>query len=155
VSPRSARDLIALPQDAWRALVDEAIRGQVDDQTALTLRRPPVLERFYRTLVAIVQNADMHLAARKAELEVTKAELLKPGQEQIAEWQAAKARYGAWRAKTLRFKAGVEMELAEVSRIRENTTATLVQGIASHRDSFPSDEDPSAQDEALWSLIDQ
>lgn len=159
-------DLAAIPDDVFRAYVDEAVRGHPDDNQVQALRsrlrEPEVIERTHLCLVSMKKSVEGQLAARRADFIKERASLRSnpPGQ------RSAEERYHAWRAGALRFKSGVEEFMLTVRGNREKPTGdnyylayhTLRQAIERHREavqaSLANDEDTDA-DDVLWSVLDE
>lgn len=169
----TAEQLLVMEPEEFRGFVDRDIRRDLDAQTAAALRSPTVIDRTYRTLVAMANNTEAQLGARKAELHKTKAELWGQGRPGRDRWIEELGTYGEWRAKTLRFKAGLERHLVDIRRLREqslsydhdafvrrirdleHTVERLKAVIRTHRDNFDPDAEPEAGDLKLWEALNE
>lgn len=153
--------LLALSDDDFRSVVDDAVRNP-DDVRASLLRHPDVVARWYFTLVSMKKSVEGQLAAKKAEYAAAKATSPVAKRDQ--------AGYERWRAGALRFKAGVENQLLEARLLREGNMGDqeiamavrernrLIAAITAHRD-HDCDSDPNcttdfcAADDRLWALV--
>ena len=159
-------DLLAMPEDAFRSLVDEAVRGHPEDGKIQVVRErlleEDVVERTYLTLIRMKKSVEGQLAAKRSDY-VRDRNRARSNPEEL---RAVESRYQTWRAGALRFKSGTEAYMLAV-RARRNTTPgenyylayqTLRQAIAEHKKSVLTslelDEDTNA-DEVLWSVIEE
>lgn len=126
-------ELLRINDDEFRVVCEQDIklgRENPDHRTYLALRRPPVLQRFYRMLSQMQRSVEGQLAASRAEMRSRTARLrakqrgIETGAfvpdpddtfDYETEYQEALARHQNWRAGALRFKTGCEERMAEIA----------------------------------------
>lgn len=161
MSTLTADDLLLLPDDEFRHLVDEDVRNQLDKARAGLLRNDPrVVDRWLYTLLTMKQSVEGQLAAKAAEANGERASSLATGNKRA--WLDFTQKYERWRAGALRFKSGLEAALLEARRLKDaqdggaGEAAILRKAIIAHRDHICSDicDDTCTADRILWSLVE-
>ncbi len=143
-------ELLSLYSEPFKSIVNSDIRGEVDQETAESLRSPEVSRRWHTTLVATKRSIETQFATYKIE----KAQKLAKAEKGFEEWLASKQ---AWQTGALRFQVSVEDKIAEAKTyLRRETTEVdlLKQAIADHKVRCISDpENAEDWDEELWQSI--
>jgi hypothetical protein len=127
--------LLALPDDEFKAIVNDDLRKQVTTEMADALRSPAVFDRWWGALVAMTKSLDGQLGSRRAEYRAEHASLLERmtqarWEDNAAEYRSAEAKlnrlreqYHRTRAGSLRFKSGLDewmVQAATIRRMRRN-----------------------------------
>lgn len=156
--------LESMPEDQFRALVDQAVRGNPEDPKTHALRvnlmAPEVVDRTHIALISMKKSVEGQLAARRADY-IKERLRDRPGER-----SALEQRYRTWRAGALRFKSGVEEYLLTVRPPRRERSAdnyylayeTLRQAIAKHKATvlaLQNDDEETDADDVLWSVLDE
>lgn len=153
--------LSTIPDDEFRALLDAAARGRLDEQTLDQLKSAEVVERTYLCLVSMKKSVEGQLAAKRADYIKARSKLRGKPTELAAEAE----KYQTWRAGALRFKSGVEEFMMAVRGNREKAPEvhdyylpyqTLKLAIIQHREHVCDDECDveCAADTRLWSVLE-
>jgi hypothetical protein len=169
-------ELVALPDDKFRGVVDEAVRtSALTDEVTLEqrrhvqelLKRPELADRTYLVLVAMKKNVEGQLAAKRTDNQRRRVRL----QSKPDVLAREEDEYRRWRAGALRFKTGVEEFMVELrsKRVGNATEVALRgerndlvfayerlrKGILEHRDHVCSDTCDAGcpADERLWELV--
>lgn len=154
-------DLMAIPEEEFRAVVDAAVRGHLDVATIEKLKSPEVVERSYLTLISMKKNVEGQLAAKRADYVKSRSQL----RNKMGELQDAEERYQTWRAGALRFKSGVEEFMVSIRSRRERPGVerdyyipfqTLKHAILQHRDHIcdADCETECTADVNLWAIAE-
>ncbi len=177
-------DLSQMDDEMFRQLVDRDLRSETTPEEAAALRSPEIVDRWVSVITAMSKKVEGHLAAKKQDFEATKsrikAEINKAearGSQAIVQklklqLEEEKERNAQSRAKTIRFKSGLEESMIEARHIRNtfrpsydsyikderNALAKKVreleQAIIHHKEEQTEDDtEPSAADIELWSYV--
>lgn len=152
----------ALSNDAFRDLVGEDVRGNIDPKTSKLLRTPLCVHRWHDTLLQIKRNVEFQLASDKAERYSKRLEHLRKGKAGYDEHLQYLAKKERWRSNNIFFKNGVENKIAEAKRILESgdtlkhRVSELQQAIRSHKHIVEHGTEAEAYDadESLWKVLD-
>lgn len=164
--------LIIMGDDSFRDLVDKDLRRKdredIPQELRDGLRSPEVADRWLSTLIKIAKSVEGTLAYRYDEYEAEKADLeLKGDQTGL---YLLKQQYHQQRAKTLRFKTGLDEWLIEARTIRdarrrqdpaaserallERKVRSLKEAIEEHHSAaVAADRPPASYDQKLWSVL--
>lgn len=167
-------DFNELSDGAFLDLVNQDIRGKLDDQSSRLLRSVEYVDRWHDALVSILRTLHAQLASNQAEQTTLAAEFLLQGSKGRQAWMSSKADLLKKRKSIIRVKNGVEDRLAEAKRTRaqhrsKSHISTVIsernaalqelqrlrKGIMLHRSVVDGVEEPDGEaDEALWALVD-
>jgi hypothetical protein len=160
-------ELTRLPQDTFRAVVDEDIRNRAPEQVHEALRTEDLVERWYTCLLLMQTSVEGQLASKSAD---NRAEVQMFYARRDPEGaMRALAAHEQWRAGSLRFKNGVDQKLIEARSLlrRFGKAATVMEeqrnragevarslreAIERHR---ASTSNPTEADLALWAVTDE
>lgn len=117
---QSTSPLRGLDDADFAALVDRAVRGDLDEATAESLKDPQTLDRSYLALVTMKKSVEGQLAAKKADYVRNVAKT-----RQEARLRQIEEQYRQWRGGALRFKSGVETWLMILRQARQQTMPDL------------------------------
>lgn len=115
-------DLLALDDDNFREVVDRDLRRETSMEVAAALRSPELVDRWLAVLTSMMKNVENTLAFRAQDFDANKAALRRRmsrarNQREVEtlkdELEKTKEAHARSRAKTLRFKAGLEEHLIE------------------------------------------
>jgi hypothetical protein len=155
-------DLLDLSTEDFGDLVDQDLRGRLDEGTSAALRSPELIERYYYALVAMSKRVEATLGATRQEyyrdrLNVTNDDSKARELEQL---------YSSKRSSTLRFKGGLDQALADAKRLLQQhrglqyehlarRIAELEGAIRQHKLSLESDMNQVASDydTELWRVL--
>ena len=141
-----ARDLLDLPEEDFRGIVDDEVRGTLDRNTGVVLRDPQLLDRWHLTLISMKKSVESQLGSIRSDLVKVRPELAPE------EYERRLAEFHRWRAGAVRFKSGVEERLLEIRARRQ----TLTTAISLHKNTvleeFAEDEISDA-DRDLWKVL--
>lgn len=169
---RLIASLRSLSQDDFRRVVDDDIRGRSSGDVREALRSSGLVDRWVETLESALVSVEGQLAANDADWGAKEAEFESSG-DHVA-LLAEKAKNDRWRAGALRFRTGVQQTLIEARRLaaaqekessevdrltRERDRAMarafmLEDAIRSHKQNFPTEDEPSDNDLDLWKKVD-
>lgn len=163
-----------LSDEEFDEIVNQDVRGILDEETSVQLREPLNLERWHDMLLTLKRRVEVQLAANRGEQAAKQAEYLSLGSQGKVLWLRYKSQNERWRQGAIRFKNGVEDKLSEAKRtrsvsrsenfpsilIRERDGAiqqvmTLRNAIIQHRIATVNEEgDQEELDSHLWDLAD-
>lgn len=158
-------ELLKLTPDAFEDVVDKEVRGQVDGETARSIRDPRLSERSYYVLTTMKKNVESQLAARRLDVARINGQ---PG------YNEALTDFHRWKAGAVRFKNGVENRLMQIRAMRgtvfpdgdiikwERNVALganqrMIEAILKHRDTVLKEfdaDDVDDTDRELWKVIE-
>lgn len=176
------QSLIAAMDDAtFRRLLDGVIRKHLEElENALgtplpqedvveALHSPDLIDRSYQVLVLMKRSVEGQLSARKADFARDSAQTPMTQEK----FQKLTTQYQTWRGGAIRFKGGLEEFLSFTKAARDGLMdhdvvalkkdrdrylvgfAALKGAVGEHRNSFPTDDEPSYADEVLWNLAEE
>lgn len=89
------------------------VRGELSKSERQRLTSPSNREKMERELVRVMQDIDVQIAERRAELDKLKMDLLN-GNLSEPEWIEQRAEFDKWRAKSLRFQHFARQALDQI-----------------------------------------
>lgn len=110
------KDLLELPDDTFRALVEANVGKKAPARLWQLLLHPEVVRRTYGVLSARHRDVEDQFAARSAALKRFQQECFARGPEGKADWFAAVGEYEEWRSRALGYHRLVRARLAETKR---------------------------------------
>lgn len=170
----TVEELLAMADADFKAIVEKDIRSTVNKSIGAALRTPEVVPRWYNHLTRIRTSVEGQLRSRELKMEQERIEAdilgLRGAQKELQRQEAA---HLDWVRRISTFKQGVEVRLTEVrwllAQLRPDVESLveafesydkiiergnqLYLAIQRHRDNFPSDDEPSEEDERLWAVI--
>lgn len=178
-----ADQLAAIDDQEFKGFVNQELRRREDgggDELSDALRSPLLLRRFHNALAQILKSIEGQLSAREADYEAAKAmsqkklltaekdlKLAKSEKDRReaerrifnlrADLQSKKTEYLQGRARSLRFKSGVDMTFLETKFLLGESDDSakwadkLELAIRRHRDEV---QDPLPEDIELWAVLD-
>lgn len=144
-------DLLNMDDDRFREVVDRDLRRETPAATSDALRSPKVVDRWLAVLTSMMKNVENTLAFRTQDFEANRAQIQRqlartdkrrrpdPNEPTAAQLKdkllALREAHARSRAKTLRFKAGLEETLIEARYLWDRTHPDLVL-VKAERDAF-------------------
>lgn len=108
--------------DAFRDLVARASKGQATPDERAMLLSEGVRERYRAALLILKRDAESQLVDRKAHLATFKSQCIAEGDGSKSAYFAKENGYQRWRAGLLRYKNGIEENLAELRALHSQAT---------------------------------
>ena len=146
-------NLINMPEEQFRSIVDKEVRGTLDAATGEMLRHPRLVDRWYYALVSMKKSVESQLSSKRSDI----LKVPGPVNSRSSEWSD----YHRWKAGAIRFKSGVEDRLLEIRRTHGRPTdraAQLEQAILDHKSKVLADFAPdevSDADTGLWHVVEE
>lgn len=108
--------------DTFRDLVARASKGQATSEERAMLVSEGVRDRYRAALLILKRDAEGQLVDRKAHLATFKSRCIAEGDGSKSEYFAKENEYQRWRAGLLRYKNGIEENLAELRALHAQET---------------------------------